>query len=55
MGSGRPRTPHELAALLRQAGFAQRPAVPTAQPLLTRFIVAQRDEYEHMCKSCLTL
>ena len=42
MGSGRPRTPTELAALLRQAGFRRSRTVATTMPLQTRLIVADR-------------
>jgi demethylspheroidene O-methyltransferase len=41
MGSGRPRTPDELGALLRAAGFARHRLVATHTPLLTRLIVAK--------------
>lgn len=40
MGSGRPRTPEELRAMLREAGFQRTRLVPTRRPLLTRLIVA---------------
>ncbi len=40
MGSGRPRTPAELADLLREEGFAAPRLVATRTPLLTRVIVA---------------
>ena len=42
MGSGRPRTAAELAALMRQAGFARVRALATHQPMLVRLLVAQR-------------
>lgn len=41
MGSGRPRTPAELAELLRAAGFDGGRLVATRNPLLTRLIVAR--------------
>lgn len=41
MGSGRPRTPAELGALLRAAGFERIRELPTAQPLQTRLLVAR--------------
>ena len=41
MGRGRPRTPGEIRALLREAGFARSRLVPTHTPLLTRLIVAR--------------
>lgn len=40
MGSGRPRTPKELMALLSEAGFSRSRLVATRRPLLTRLIVA---------------
>ncbi len=40
MGSGRPRTPAELTALLGQAGFGRIRQIPTAMPLLARLIIA---------------
>ncbi|MDJ0852889.1 MAG: methyltransferase [Myxococcota bacterium] len=41
MGSGRPRTPDELADLLRAGGFPNIQQVPTRLPLQTRLIVAR--------------
>lgn len=41
MGHGRPRTPAELIALARQAGFSEAEAVRTARPLLTSLVVAR--------------
>ena len=41
LGSGRPRSPAALAALLRQAGFTRVRARRTGNPLLTGLIVAQ--------------
>jgi demethylspheroidene O-methyltransferase len=41
MGSGRPRTPEELAELLRSAGFSRIRFVRTRRPLLTRLVVAR--------------
>lgn len=40
MGSGRPRAPKELMAMLGEAGFRRSRLVPTRRPLLTRLIVA---------------
>lgn len=40
MGSGRPRTPSELIAMLHTAGFSRARLRPTRRPLLTRLIVA---------------
>jgi demethylspheroidene O-methyltransferase len=40
MGSGRPRTPTELAAMLAEAGFRRTRLMSTALPLQTRLIVA---------------
>jgi demethylspheroidene O-methyltransferase len=40
MGSGRPRTPAELIAMLGRAGFSRARLVPTRRPLLTRLIIA---------------
>jgi demethylspheroidene O-methyltransferase len=42
MGSGRPRSPDEIAAMLRTAGFARSRVVATAVPLTARIIVATR-------------
>jgi len=42
MGSGRPRTPAVLAALLTQAGFEHPRVIPTDMTLLTRLMVAVR-------------
>ena len=41
MGSGRPRTPGELIAMLDAAGFSGAGLRPTRRPLLTRLIVAK--------------
>jgi demethylspheroidene O-methyltransferase len=41
MGSGRPRTPGELEALLRRAGFQRVTLVATRVPLQTLLIVAR--------------
>ncbi|MDO9707477.1 methyltransferase [Paracraurococcus lichenis] len=41
MGTGRPRSPEELSALLRQAGFADPRLLPTRTPLLARVMVAR--------------
>ena len=40
MGSGRPRTPTEIRAMLKAAGFARSRVAATAIPLTTRVIVA---------------
>jgi len=42
MGSGRPRTPREIQAMLRQAGFSMVRTLSTAMPLTCRVIVARR-------------
>ncbi|MBV9537346.1 MAG: methyltransferase domain-containing protein [Acidisphaera sp.] len=41
MGRGRPRTPAELGAMLRQAGFAEHRLLRTRTPLLARVILAR--------------
>lgn len=41
MGSGRPRYPEELKALLFEAGFRRSQLVATSRPLLTRLLVAE--------------
>lgn len=41
MGSGRPRTPGELIAMLREAGFREARLCPTRRPILTRLIIAR--------------
>jgi demethylspheroidene O-methyltransferase len=40
MGSGRPRTPHELRLLVREAGFYRIRQVATRRPMLTQVLVA---------------
>lgn len=40
MGSGRPRSPAEISAMLKEAGFARAKRVPTAQPVIASCIVA---------------
>ncbi len=40
MGSGRPRSPQELIAMLRRAGFARAQVVATAQPVNASVIIA---------------
>ena len=42
MGSGRPRTPHELQSMLAQAGFRRTRLLATSLPLQTRVIAATR-------------
>lgn len=42
MGSGRPRTPREIHAMLRRAGFSTIRTLATAMPLTCRVIVARR-------------
>lgn len=42
MGSGRPRTAADYLALLAEAGFGMAREVPTALPMVTRLIVAER-------------
>lgn len=41
MGSGRPRTPDELRAMLGASGFSRVQLAPTRRPLLTRLLVAR--------------
>jgi demethylspheroidene O-methyltransferase len=41
MGSGRPRTPAELTAMLRACGFREARLLPTATPLLVRVLLAE--------------
>jgi demethylspheroidene O-methyltransferase len=41
VGSGRPRTAAELAALMLQAGFVQVREVATRQPMLVRLLVGE--------------
>lgn len=41
MGSGRPRSPAEIIAMLRAAGFARARSVATAQPVNASIIIAQ--------------
>lgn len=41
MGSGRPRTPDELRAMLGASGFSRVRLAPTRRPLLTRLLVAR--------------
>ncbi|CCG08128.1 methyltransferase [Pararhodospirillum photometricum] len=40
MGSGRPRTPEALSALLHEAGFSRVRKVPTRRPLLVCLLAA---------------
>ncbi len=42
MGSGRPRSAAELIAMLRSAGFGRVREAPTALPLLTRVLIAEK-------------
>lgn len=42
MGSGRARQPHEIAALLSEAGFRDIRPMATRQPMLTRLLIASR-------------
>jgi demethylspheroidene O-methyltransferase len=49
MGSGRPRTPDELAGLLDAAGFAPPMLHRTDVPLLTRVVVAKRRQGRGEC------
>ena len=42
MGSGRPRTPADYVGLLAEAGFANAREVPTALPMVTKLVVAER-------------
>ena len=41
MGSGRPRPPRELKAMLRAAGFTDIRLVRTRRPMQTRLMVAR--------------
>ncbi len=41
MGSGRARSPQEIRALLREAGFARTRLVPTPQPVVASIVVAE--------------
>jgi demethylspheroidene O-methyltransferase len=40
MGSGRPRSVHELSSMLKQAGFANVALVATRRPMLVRVLIA---------------
>jgi demethylspheroidene O-methyltransferase len=40
MGSGRPRTVHEIRAMLADAGFASAREIPTDLPMITRVLIA---------------
>jgi demethylspheroidene O-methyltransferase len=42
MGSGRARTPDELAAMLQQAGFRAPRLLRTRQPLQVQALIAER-------------
>ena len=42
MGSGRPRSPDEIRAMLRDSGFARSRLLNTSVPLTARAIVATR-------------
>jgi demethylspheroidene O-methyltransferase len=41
MGSGRLRTPAEIARLMREAGFSRPRRIATARPMLTGLVVAR--------------
>ena len=41
MGSGRPRTPARIAAMLAEAGFAHCRSLPTRMPLVARLMLAR--------------
>ncbi|MBB4001915.1 acetylserotonin O-methyltransferase [Aurantimonas endophytica] len=41
MGSGRPRTPDEIAALMKRAGLSRAREIPTALPVATKIVVAE--------------
>ncbi|GMN02968.1 methyltransferase [Erythrobacter sp. MTPC3] len=41
MGSGRPRSPREIKAMLKEAGFSRTRLVATAQPVIASCIVAE--------------
>ena len=43
MGSGRPRSPAEIQAILRKAGFARSRLLSTPIPLVARALIATRD------------
>lgn len=43
MGSGRPRTPAEIAALARPVGWRRFTEAPTPLPLITRVLLARRE------------
>lgn len=43
MGSGRPRPPRELKAMLKAAGFARVRLLPTRRPMQTRVMIARPD------------
>ena len=51
MGSGRPRTPDEIAAMLRLAGFTHTKLLSTAMPLTARVVIATRSTH---CPMLLT-
>lgn len=42
MGSGRPRSPREICAMLSTAGFARARLAPTALPITCRVVIADR-------------
>jgi demethylspheroidene O-methyltransferase len=42
MGTGRARTPEQLMAMLKQAGFADVRRIPTRRPLMTAMVVAKK-------------
>ena len=55
MGSGRPRSAQQLAAMLRQAGFVAIRQASTARPLLTGVLTARNPSAGSSCEEFLTL
>ncbi len=48
MGSGRPRTASELAAMLTRAGFEEVRQIPTRMPLQTRLMAARKKQHSQV-------
>jgi demethylspheroidene O-methyltransferase len=42
MGTGRARTPEQLMAMLKRAGFAETRRIPTRRPLMTAMVLARK-------------
>jgi demethylspheroidene O-methyltransferase len=42
MGTGRTRTPDELCAMLRTAGFAEARCIATPRPIMTGLVAARK-------------